>query len=267
MSFQFDSRVRYSEMGLDKRLTLVSLVDYFQDCSTFQSESCGVGLDALREKERAWMVLSWQIEILRLPVLGEKIVAQTWPYAFKAFYGYRNFALKDETGEYLAKANSVWALIDTKTGHPAKAVPELTAGYELEPQLPMQEYSRKIRVPKGGAVQDPFPVVRHHIDTNGHVNNGQYIAMAQEYLPEGFETKLLRVEYRQQARLHDLIVPVVHESDGEVIVSLCGAEHAAGDAAESTQGQTAGACQKQKAAPDKVYAVVVFEGSKEIEEV
>lgn len=72
MPFQFDSRVRYSEMGLDKRLTLVSLVDYFQDCSTFQSEDYGVGIEVLKEKSRAWMVLSWQIEILRRPVLGRR---------------------------------------------------------------------------------------------------------------------------------------------------------------------------------------------------
>lgn len=260
MPFQFDSRVRYSEMGLDKRLTLVSLVDYFQDCSTFQSEDYGVGIDVLKEKSRAWMVLSWQIEILRRPALGEKIVAQTWPYAFKAFFGYRNFALKDEAGEYLAKANSVWALIDTKTGHPTKTEPELISGYELEPPLLMPEYSRKIRVPEGGAVKEAFPVGKLHIDTNGHVNNGQYIAMAEEYLPDGFETKLLRVEYRQQARLHDLIIPVVHEEENEVTVSLCGiSEEKQGTDGvwHEFAGETAA---KWTAVPDKVYAVVVFAG-------
>ena len=38
MAFEFESRVRYSETGPDQKLTLVSLVDYFQDSSTFQSE-------------------------------------------------------------------------------------------------------------------------------------------------------------------------------------------------------------------------------------
>ena len=40
--YTFDSRIRYSEVGEDKRLTLISLVDYFQDCSTFQSEDLGI---------------------------------------------------------------------------------------------------------------------------------------------------------------------------------------------------------------------------------
>ena len=45
--------------------------------------------------------------------LAEQIYAQTWPYGFKAFYGYRNYALLDAGNRnYLAKANSVWALIE-----------------------------------------------------------------------------------------------------------------------------------------------------------
>ena len=113
MAYQFESRARYSEMGVDRRLSLEALVDYFQDCSTFQSEEIGCGLEFLQKRHRVWMILSWQIEILRRPELGEKITVETWPHGFKAFYGYRNFALKDEQGEYLAKANSVWVYIDT----------------------------------------------------------------------------------------------------------------------------------------------------------
>ena len=37
MPFEFTSRVRYSETDPEEKLTLVSLVDYFQDASTFQS--------------------------------------------------------------------------------------------------------------------------------------------------------------------------------------------------------------------------------------
>ena len=73
MAFEFESRVRYSETGPDQKLTLVSLVDYFQDSSTFQSEDCGAGMNYLYEHDAAWMILSWQIDILRRPVLGEKI--------------------------------------------------------------------------------------------------------------------------------------------------------------------------------------------------
>lgn len=221
MAFEFESRVRYSETGPDRKLTHVSLVDYFQDCSTFQSEDCGVGMDYLDRIDAAWMILSWQIEICRRPVLGEKIYAQTWPYGFKAFYGYRNYALQDENRNYLAKANSVWVLMDRSTGKPVRIAEDHLNCYPLEEKLEMEYGSRKMKFPEESMPGDAFPVCHSHLDTNHHVNNGQYIRMAEEYLPAGFETERLLVEYRQQAHLHDLIVPYVYEEERQVTVSLC----------------------------------------------
>ncbi|MCD8021648.1 MAG: thioesterase [Lachnospiraceae bacterium] len=221
MAYQFDGRVRFSEVGQDRRLTKVSLVDYFQDCSTFHSEACGNGIDCLNAHGCVWMILFWQIDILRLPLLGERVISRTWPYGFQAFYGYRNFVLLDEEENYLAKANSVWALLDLKTGRPIKVLREVIDGYELGPQLEMECVPRKIRLSGEGELKEPFRVVRQHLDTNHHVNNGQYISMAEEYLPDGFETGRLCVEYRQQARLHDVIVPHVYREESAVTVSLC----------------------------------------------
>ena len=39
----FESKVRYSEVGEDTRMTLYSVLNYFQDCSVFHSESVGRG--------------------------------------------------------------------------------------------------------------------------------------------------------------------------------------------------------------------------------
>ena len=36
--YSFKSRVRYSELAADKRLSLVSIINYFQDCCTFEAE-------------------------------------------------------------------------------------------------------------------------------------------------------------------------------------------------------------------------------------
>lgn len=224
MAYQFESRVRYSETGMDRRLTLLALADYFQDCSIFHSEDCANGMAYLQEKKRAWMILSWQVDILRRPLLGERITVQTWPYGFKAFYGYRNFAMLDEKGQYLARANSVWVFMDVENGKPAKPAPEDISGYGMGERLDMEYSSRKMLVPEDCVRQESFTVTRHHLDTNHHVNNGQYISMAEEYLPAGFETARLQVEYRQQARLHDVIVPMTHSGEDGITVSLCSEE-------------------------------------------
>ena len=43
--YSFNSRVRYSEVGEDKKLTLNGVINYFQDCSTFQSEMLNNGVE------------------------------------------------------------------------------------------------------------------------------------------------------------------------------------------------------------------------------
>ena len=50
MKYSFTSRIRYSEIGEDGCLTLPGLINYFQDCSTFQSEAIGEGVAELKKR-------------------------------------------------------------------------------------------------------------------------------------------------------------------------------------------------------------------------
>ena len=51
--YTFDSRIRYSEIDRSGRLSIPAVVDYFQDCSAFQSEELGVGVEYLANKKRS----------------------------------------------------------------------------------------------------------------------------------------------------------------------------------------------------------------------
>lgn len=220
MIYQFDSRVRYSEVDEQQKMSLVSIINYFQDVTTFHSEAIGLGIEHLKKTSRAWMLSAWQIEINRLPVFGENIRVQTWPYGFNGFYGDRNFTLMDENQELLVYANSLWIYVDVLTGRPVKVSEEEIEGYRLEEEMPMEKAPRKIRLPQGGWKAEPVQVQKHHLDTNMHVNNGQYVLMAQGFLPEGFFVKQIRVQYCKAALLHDTIVPWVYEEEKSVSVAL-----------------------------------------------
>ena len=224
MPYQFRSRVRYSEVGEDQRLTLPGVINYFQDCSTFQSEDLGAGLEKLTARGKAWVLASWQISIDRLPALGEEIAVQTWPYNFKGFYGERNFRILSADGQTLASAASMWIYLDTASGHPIKVEEDIRAAYQLEAPLPLGPIARTIPMPPGSIKKEEFVVVKSHLDTNHHVNNGQYIVMAQEYFPEDFTVGQMRVEYKKSAVLHDVIVPFVCVEEQRCTVSLCGAD-------------------------------------------
>jgi len=62
------------------------------------------------------------------------------------------------------------------------------------------------------------------LDTNNHVNNGKYITMALEYLPEAFETYELRAEYKKSAVYGDMIYPQVKLDGDTFYVALCDEE-------------------------------------------
>ena len=94
MSYSFESRVRFSEIGEDGCLTLPGVLDYFQDCCTFESEQTGVGMEVLKEQKRAWVLSAWQVITKRYPKLGENIKVTTIPYGFRGFIGMRNLFLR-----------------------------------------------------------------------------------------------------------------------------------------------------------------------------
>ena len=195
--YSFESKVRYSEVGEDTRMTLYSVLNYFQDCSVFHSESVGRGTAVQGELGRAWVLTGWQIEFRRAADLGESIRISTWPHGFRGFIGERNFLMETLDGEILACADSSWAYIDTKTGHPVKA-------------------SEEERAEMGC-----FTVRQYHLDSNHHVNNAQYIRLSQEYIPADFQVQRLRAEYKRQAVLGDKIFPLVSKTEDSYVVALC----------------------------------------------
>lgn len=218
--YTFDSRIRYSETDSEGKLTIASLINYFQDCSTFHSEDVGLGIAYLREKNLVWVLSSWQIAVERYPDLGENVTVGTQPYDMKGFLGYRNFWMLDQTGSYLAKANTLWSLLDTKTGKPANIPDSMAEGYGIGEKLDMEYAPRKIAIPQGGSDQDAITVKKYHLDTNHHVNNQQFVNMAMAYLPESFSVRGLRAEYKKQAFLGDVMVPHVAADGGRIVVSL-----------------------------------------------
>lgn len=218
--YKFESRIRYSETDSEGKLTMASLINYMQDCSIFHSEDAGLGLEYLRKLHLVWVLSAWQIVVERYPMLGEKVEIGTQPYDMKGFIGYRNFAIWDESGNCVAKANSIWSLLDTLNYRPAAISEEMVRGYALGERLPMEYAPRKIAVPPDGCRMEPLVVKRHHLDTNHHVNNQQFIDMTMDYLPEGFCIRQVRAEYKKQAFLDDVLVPRVIDEGNRVFVAL-----------------------------------------------
>ena len=112
MYYTFDSRIRYSEIDHHRTITLPGIINYFQDCSTFQSEDIGYGVERFQTEGKAWVLSYWQVVVERYPKIGERVKVSTWATSFKGILAERNFQMVDESGQAVAYANSVWTFMD-----------------------------------------------------------------------------------------------------------------------------------------------------------
>ena len=202
--YEFESTIRYSECSPDGKLSLPSLINYFQDVSTFHSESVGEGVFSLKERSLGWMIFSWDIEIDSLPGLGDRVMTGTMSLGAKGIYALRYFVMRSEDRLY-ARAHSIWGLIDLNKMMPVRLTEEMMDRFGSEEPLPGKWAGRKLKEPLDKEKVMELEVGPFMLDSNGHVNNEKYI----EILMSALELKdihRLTVSYRNQALLGDRLV-------------------------------------------------------------
>ncbi len=222
--YQFKTEIRYSQIDSGAKLTPRAIIDLFQDCVNFHSDSVGASIEYFKEHRKVWVLLSWQIVIDEYPTMGDEVIVWTQPYNFTPMYGMRNFGLKSPEGKVYVRANSIWAMVDTETGRILRVTPEDAEMYGIGEKLDMEYAPRKLPVPREAKAGESVRVMRYHLDTNNHMNNCQYVQLAAEYLPENFDIGQIRVEYKNSAKYGDVIVPYYEIMDGGLAVELKAAD-------------------------------------------
>lgn len=232
--YSFTSHVRYSEIDENWKLTIPALIDYLQDCSTFQSDLLGMGPEHIASTKLAWMLNAWKIEIRELPRFNDEIVVSTWATGFKGLRASRNFTVRragDATDAGpIVRADSSWFMFDSNKGRPVRTPENESAPYladaEKDAPLDMPAIPHVVRIEDEGEPLVPVQVTAAHLDTNHHVNNAQYVAIALGALGERMPAAplTLDVHYSQAAKLGDVIYPHLHEQHGALTVTLDNAD-------------------------------------------
>ena len=220
--YSLNSRVRYSECDQNGRLSLVGMINYLQDCATMQSEDLGIGVDHLKANHYGWFLSAWQIEIFSLPRIGTPIKVSTFCYDLRGQTAKRCFLIEGDGGEAMVRADSSWFVFDTEEQRIIKAPSSELAYLQGDTRLDMDPLVRKIRVEGDGTACEPVAITKHHLDTNGHVNNAQYVRLALDAVGGAQEAvpRHINVQYKLAAHDGDVIVPVVHPFEGGVTVRL-----------------------------------------------
>ncbi len=133
----------------------------------------------------AQLLVSRQVEIIRVPSYKEELTVTTSVYGMKPMFGFRNTFIYDAEGKPCYRTWSMGAFVDKSDGK-LKRIDEPTLdSMHLDPQLELNYQDRRIILPKeGGKTLEPIRVLRADIDYNKHMNNANYVRVAMELLPE-----------------------------------------------------------------------------------
>lgn len=196
--FTVDWTVPYFLCDPDKRLTLAGLIRMWTDTSMRQYEVAGL---TDMEEGRAWVIYSWDIQILKMPVSHEPVRTVTRAYRFDRFFGKRNFLLLDREDRVLAYADSLWLLIDREKMRPVRLGAK--EGAIFNQGKPFYEKSRpSLEDLNTYRFQHDIIIRKSDIDENRHVNNAAIIDWILDYLPDSClpseELRAAVICYRKQ---------------------------------------------------------------------
>ena len=201
-------------------LNLKSLIKYLQDAAGEHSDLAGYGISNIEKTHLAWLVLNWKVKMISHPHYNEEITIKTWARRLEKVYSYRDFEILDSNNNLFAIASSKWLLVDSNTKKIKHITEDIVNSYGLNNKAVFNvNLDEKPKVPENNSLNFTYKVQRRDIDTNHHVNNGQYVRMATAYLPDDFPVREMRAEYRRQAKLGDMIQPMRYEmEDGYLVV-------------------------------------------------
>lgn len=217
--------VHYSNVDYYKRAKITTIIDFFNDIATYQSEKLGIGIDHLRENHTGWIILKWEINIKKYPLYMDKIIVRTQPAAARKVFAYRNFEILDLQGNLMVSAKSVWSLVDIKNMRPVRLTNEILEKYKIK-----EEKGQKYKIEEASNFSEDrinnstsFKIRYSDIDTNGHVNNEKYAAWMIENVPKdivlGYRLTKLKIYYKKETKYGENIevLSQIIEKDDKII--------------------------------------------------
>lgn len=222
--YELEKKVYYRDTDISQQMSLGAVLDNFQDIINMHSEAINKGIDYILRVKRAWFVVSWNIEIKKLPKLYDTIVLKTWPHDIKSSVSGRNVCIFDKEGNPLVCADSIWSVVDMETGRLTRIIPEDIEDYGNGEAYPMEDSGRKIALPEGFEEQEIVRVRKTDIDYNGHMSNAYYLRYACEYIPDGVVCKRIRIEYKLQTKYGESLRMLTARDGDRIVVKMLGAD-------------------------------------------
>jgi len=194
----------YNELDFKGRWKPDNIFLTMQEAAGIHAERLGAGYGVLRQKGIGWVLIRTSLKLDKYPDINTPVTVTTWPEPEKRMLFPRFFTFKDDAGNLLGTASTLWALMDIENRSlVVPAAKGITVQTPTEPPLKL-ELPGKVRMPEGEISESTICPKYSDLDINNHVNNSKYIDWFCDQIPlelhaRGFLSEI-SVSYSREIR-------------------------------------------------------------------
>lgn len=199
-----------NEIDYKGNCRLSNLLSLMQRGADGDVENMGGTRDQMLAHNMGWMLTTIDLECKRMPRFNENLKIMTWNKGTKGPLWLRDFRIMDEDNHEIAKACTLWALVDIKK---RKVLRPSAYPFPINSNLEdsMGPIPDKVNISEEVELKESYKMtVRYSgIDSNGHLNNARYADLCMD---------ALTVEEIDRISIHGFQITYHHEVKmGEVI--------------------------------------------------
>ncbi len=211
-------RIASYQTDVSARIKPSAILEIMQEMAGAHAELLDVGRTRLLPMNLAWVLTRVEVRMTRYPLSGEVITVETFPMPNRRVFFPRYFIFRDEKGETIGCAGSMWVVLDITTR-------KMAGGAEIAGFLPdNSDLTAPMGMPAtveeiGGEAKESlrYPVYTD-LDMNGHVNNTRYLDWCCNEL--GIDTMKTHAMMQFAVNFNQEILPgqevrtVLHQEEG-----------------------------------------------------
>lgn len=197
-------RITSYQTDMNARIRPSALLEIMQEMAGAHAELLGIGRSMLLNQNLVWVLTRVEVQMARYPRFGETITVETFPMPNRRWFFPRYFIFRDENGEQLGCAGSLWVLLDVNERRMSRPDPVLHLMPDNSDLTPPLGLPATVSEVAGTILRNSRLPVYTDLDMNGHVNNTRYLdwccnALGVETLRK-YELAAFALNYNQEIR-------------------------------------------------------------------
>ena len=209
MIFKDNFKIKLNDVNEKLEVKNKALFECLENVAARHADSANHGIKDIPAIGTTWMLLCWQLEVIKRPKYGDVLEIHTWARGVERCCTYRDYEIY-VNGKKCVIATSKWLLVDINRGRPIRVGDDVISRYEPEygKSVFEREELDKLKELEIYDEKVDFKVRKSDIDINGHMHNLNYLDIIDEVLTAEElkeEAKFVRIDYKKEIKLEDKI--------------------------------------------------------------